>query len=149
MQKAKDYFNIVRAAESQLGVLRARLQHYEDLGLLSGVSLSQTGGGGHNRYAGSRVEAAAIGAIDATAEIREQIGKLALIHQKAQRVIDRIPQEKYRLLLSYHYLAGWPLKRVSEKLGYTDPNSIYRAKGWALAEAQKILDEEVNHEADG
>ena len=142
--RAKEYFNIVRAAEGQLEALRARLQHYEDLGLMMSVNISPTGGGGHG-YAGSRVEASAIGMVDATAEIQEQIKKLTIIHNKAQRVIDQIPQEKYRLLLTYHYLSGWPLKRVQEKLGYTDPNSIYRAKGWALAAAQEFIDKENEH----
>ena len=140
--RAKEYFDIVRAAEAQLGALRARLEHYEDLGLMMSVNISPTGGGGHG-YAGSRVEASAVGMVDATAEIQEQIRKLTVIHNKAQRVIDQIPTENYRLLLTYHYLSGWPLKRVSEKLGYTDSNSIYRAKGWALAAAQEFIDKEL------
>ena len=143
--RAKDYFDIVRAAEARLGALRARLEHYEDLGMMTGMSLSPTGGGSHG-YSGSRVEAAAVGMIDATAEIQEQIRKLTIIHNKAQRVIDQIPTENYRLLLTYHYLSGWPLKRISEKLGYTDSNSIYRAKGWALKAAQEFIDKELQED---
>lgn len=61
---------------------------------------------------------------------------------RAEAVIDKVPQDKYRKLLTYRYLCQWSFRSISDELHYNDPNSIYRAHGWALAEAQKILNEE-------
>ena len=141
--RAKLYFANARAAEVKLRSLQARLHRYEDLGMVTGPGLSPTGGGSHG-YSGSRVEAAAIGIVDTTAEIREEIARLMEIHNEAQHIIDQVPQEKYRLLLTYHYLAGMKLAEVGRRI-YENENSVYRAKGWALYEAQKIIDKEIVH----
>jgi hypothetical protein len=61
------------------------------------------------------------------------------IISRAERVIKQIPQEKYRQILEYKYLCGKSFRWISDELDYTDPNSIYRAHGWALKEAQKVL----------
>lgn len=142
--RAKLYFLNVRVAEVKLKSLQARLQRYEDLGMVTGPGLSPTGGGSHG-YSGSRVEAAAIGIVDTTAEIREEIARLMAVHNEAQHIIDQIPQEKYRLLLTYHYLAGMKLAETGRKVGYENENSVYRAHGYALAEAQIIIDKEIGH----
>ena len=68
-------------------------------------------------------------------------GYLALL-KRAEGVIKKIPQEKYRQILNYRYLCGWSFRSISDEIGYRDPNSVYRSHGWALAEAQKILNEE-------
>ena len=138
--KAKDFFLQVRQAESKLKTLTARLSHYEEIGLT--LSPSNNGPGSGGQRGTSRVELAAIGMVDATSHLTDEIKRYQAIVNRAEAVIAQIRQEKYRLLLNYRYLCGWTFRSISDELRYNDPNSIYRAHGWALREAQIILDRE-------
>ena len=90
----------------------------------------------------SRVEAAAMGIFDATAELEKQAAEFLAIVRNAEALIARIPQDKYRQILTLRYLAGWSFRSISDELRYEDPKSVYRAHGWALSEAQKVLNKE-------
>ena len=126
----------VRQAEKELKVLTAKLRHYEDLGFSIGSPMGSTG----NQHSGtSRVELAAIGAVDALQAVWSQQRELMAIIARAEAIIRNIPQEKYRALLNYHYICGWSMRSVSDELGYKDPNTVYRARGWALWEAQQVM----------
>lgn len=137
--KAKEFFRLVRIAESELKVLNAKIQHYEDLGM--SISMGNNSGmpGSGNRGT-SRVEIAACGAVDASMDLEKQKREYMAIIAKAEHVIKMLPQERYRQILTYRYICGKSLRWISDELEYTDQNSIYRAHGWALKEAQKILD---------
>ena len=88
----------------------------------------------------SRVEAAAMGIFDATRALQEQEKEFVhLIHQ-AEQIVASVPQEKYRAILTLRYLAGWTWRSISDELRYEDSKSIYKAHGFALREAQKVLD---------
>ena len=133
----------MRRAEKELKLLNAKLEHYEELGFPSGGIVSGTG----NAHRGaSRVELAACGAVDALRDLYDTRRDFLAIIARAEHIISLIPQEKYRQLLSYYYILGKSPKWISDELAYKDPNSVYRAKGWALWEAQKILDREEQHE---
>lgn len=134
--KAKEFFRQVRIAESELKVINAKLQHYEEIGLNISNPIGSIGGGQKGR---SRVELAAIGAVDASEDLLKQKQAYLALITRAEQVIRNIPQEKYRQILNYHYLIGKSLPWISDELDYQDRNSIYRAHGWALAAAQKIL----------
>lgn len=134
--KAKELFRQVRIAESELRVLNAKREHFLDLGM----SVGGTGGAIGNRHrSSSRVELAACGAVDALVDIENQRARYMAIIAYAEKVISQIPQEKYRQILDYRYICGKSLRWISDELEYNDPNSIYRAHGWALKEAQKVL----------
>ena len=137
--KAKEFFRQVRFAESEIKVLNAKIQHYEDLG----ISMGGTAGVVGNKNRGtSRVELTAIGTVDATLDLEKQKREFVAIIARAEQVIRQIPQERYRQILNYRYLCGKSFRWISDELEYNDPNSIYRAHGWALEAAQKILDKE-------
>lgn len=141
--KAREFFRQVRIAESELKVLNAKLRHYEDIGLSIGGSAGVIG----NKQRGtSRVELAAIGAVDVFRELIDQQKRYTAIIARAEQIIRAIPQEKYRRILNYRYLCGMSFKSISDELMYNDPNSVYRAHGWALNEAQKILNKQVKEE---
>ena len=137
--KAKDFFLQVKRAERELKVLNAKVQHFEDLGLMI---TSNIGGIGGKQRGASRTEAAAVGMLDSVSDLNKQIQEYTKLINKAERVIKQIPQEKYRLILTYHYLCQWSFRSISDELDYKDPNSVYRAHGWALSEAQKVLNKE-------
>ena len=135
---AKEYFQQVTLAERRLKILQAKLRHYEDLGLT--ITSNTSAVGGHHAGA-SRVEAAAIGMADATATLTAEIEQYAAQIAEAQSIIDEIPQERYRQILTLRYLCGWSLRSISDECRYQDPNSIYRAHGWALVAAQRIINQ--------
>ena len=137
--RAKQFFQQVSRAERELKLIRAQIAHYEDIGFsLSGGNSDATGGGKGSRSS-SRVEAAAIGIFDATRALHDQEREYMALIARARQVIGGIHQEKYRDILTYRYLCGWSFRSISDELAYNDPNSVYRSHGWALSEAQKIL----------
>lgn len=122
--------------EKRLKILQAKYRHFDELGLTITSHTSAVGG---HQQGMSRVEMAAVGKVDAGMDFDEKLREYRALIRQAERVIEKIPQEKYRHLLTYRYICGWSFKSISDELGYNDPNSVYRAHGWALAEAQKIL----------
>ena len=140
---AKQFFQQVRRAESELKVLNAKLRHYEDIGFSMG---GNSGVIGNKQRGTSRVELAAIGAVDVFRQLHDQQKEYMAIIARAEQVIRAIRQEKYRQILNYRYLCGWSFKSISDELAYNDPNSVYRAHGWALHEAQIILSKQRSAE---
>ena len=76
--------------------------------------------------------------VDILADLEAQIAKHAKIIKDAEKLISRIPQEKYRQLLTLRYLAGMSWSSISDEMGYQDRNSVYRAHGYALIEAGRV-----------
>lgn len=122
--------------EKRLKVLLAKLRHFEELGLTITSNTSAVGG---HQAGTSRVELAAIGMVDSMRGLESEISQYSKLISEAQQVINQIPQEKFRDILTYRYLCGWSLQSISDQMGYKDRNSVYRAHGWALSEAQRIL----------
>ena len=133
---AKEFFRQVRRAERELKIIKAKLEHYEDLGFSLGGAVGVIG---NKQRGSSRVEMAAIGKVDVLRDLVDQKKEYMAIIARAEDIIRQVPQEKYRLILTYLYLLGKSPKWISDELEYNDPNSVYRAKGWALWEAQQIM----------
>ena len=136
--KSKVFFRQVQIAEKELKILKAKISHFEDLGLTITSNTSAVGG---HQQGTSRVELAAVGMVDATIDLNKQIKEYMALIAQAEQVIRAIKQERYQQILNYRYLCGWSFRSISDELGYNDPNSVYRAHGWALSAAQKVLDE--------
>ena len=143
---AKEFFRQVQRAEKEIKVLNTKLSHYEDLGFSLGGAVGVIG---NKQKGSSRVEMAAIGAVDVLRDLENERAAFMAILARAEQVIRAIPQEKYRRILNYRYLCGWSFRSISDELAYNDPNSVYRAHGWALSEAQKILNRMVNDDGKG
>ena len=90
---------------------------------------------------------AAIGKVDVLRDLVDQQREYMAIIARAEDIIRQVPQEKYRLILTYLYLLGKSPKWISDELEYNDPNSVYRAKGWALWEAQQIMNKQEQEKA--
>ena len=120
-----------------MAVLQAKLRHFEELGLTSGCTGTAMG---KRQATTSRVELAAIGMADAMTALQGEISKYMAIISDAEQVISQVRSEKFRRILTLRYICGWSLKSVSDELKYSDENSIYRAHGFALRDAQYILD---------
>lgn len=142
--KAREFFRQVRTAESELKILNRKLEHYEEIGLSIGGS---SGVVGNKNRGSSRVEMAAIGAVDVMRELIDQQKAYMAIIARAEQVIRGIKQERYRQILNFRYLCGMSFRSISDELKYNDPNSVYRAHGWALHEAQKIINAQEKEKA--
>ena len=141
---AKEFFRQVRRAERELKIIKAKLEHYEDLGFSLGGAVGVIG---NKQRGSSRVEMAAIGKVDVLRDLVDQQKEYMGIIARAEDIIRQVPQEKYRLILTYMYLLGKSPKWISDELEYNDPNSVYRAKGWALWEAQQIMNKQEQEKA--
>ena len=141
---AKEFFRQVRRAERELKIIKAKLEHYEDLGFSLGGAVGVIG---NTQRGSSRVEMAAIGKVDVLRDLVDQQTEYMAIIARAEDIIRQVPQEKYRLILTYLYLLGKSPKWISDELEYNDPNSVYRAKGWALWEAQQIMNKQEQEKA--
>ena len=135
---AKEYFRMVASAESRIRVLQAKLRHYEDLGLT--ITSAPSGSVSGQKSGASRVELAAVGMVDATRHLTDQIDRYRMLIAEAEQVISKIEHERLRRILTLRYLCGMSLRSISDELGYKDSNSVYRAHGYALLAAQRILD---------
>lgn len=142
---AKEFFRRVRTAETELKILNEKLKHYEEIGL--SISSRISGMPGNQNKGASRVEMAAINAVDVLRDLDDQKAHFMAIIARAEQVIRQIPQDKYRRILNLRYLCGWSFRSISDELEYNDPNSVYRAHGWALHEAQVILNKQQKEEA--
>ena len=143
---SKDFFRQVRIAETELKILNEKLRHYEEIGLSLSSALGSSIGKNTNKSS-SRVEMAAINAVDVLRDLDDQKAHFMAVIARAEQVIRQIPQDKYRRILNLRYLCGWSFRSISDELEYNDPNSVYRAHGWALHEAQVILNKQQKEEA--
>lgn len=136
--KVKDFFLRARAAERDIQRLERMIDHYSSVG--SSISSKWGGIGGGKGNNSSKVEIAAVGLIEAEKGIMEELAHYRKIVAEAENVISRIPQERFRQILTLHYLAGMSLAEVSRTMGYQHTENLYRAHGWALKAAQEIID---------
>ena len=136
--KAKQFFLRASSAERDIRRLEQMIDHYRAVGASISSKWGGLGGGKGNNS--SKVETGAIGAVEAERSIYEELARYRQIVAEAENVISRIPQERFREIITLHYLAGMALADVARSMGYRHVENLYRAHGWALAEAQKIID---------
>jgi DNA-directed RNA polymerase specialized sigma24 family protein len=143
--KAKDFFRRARSAEQDIKRLERVIDHYSSVGAAISSKWGGVGGGKGNNS--SRVETAAVGLFDAEKSILDELKRYRAIVAEAENVISRISQERFRELLTLHYLAGMSFAEVQKAMNYNQLRSVYRVNGFALAAAQVIIDQqEGKHE---
>lgn len=136
--KAREFFQRAREAESDIKRLESLIDHWNSVGLSITSKWGYTPPGSGSNV--SRVETAAVGIVSAEEGVYAELEAYRKIVLEAEKVISLINQSRFRQILTLHYLAGLSLAETGKRLKYTAENSIYRAHGWALAEAQKIID---------
>lgn len=133
---AKSYMEQVQAAETELQVIADQREHYLQLG---GALAANFGGmpGAHDNH--SRVEIAAVGMADLAAELDKKAAGYVELVRQARALVDQIQVPNFRNVLIYHYFLGKPMKEVGQIMGYADDKSVYRVRGYALNELQKLM----------
>ena len=140
---AKQFFLRARSAERDIRRLERMIDHYTAVG--ASISSKWGGLGGRTTNISSKVETAALGAIEAQIGISDELARYRQVVKEAENVISRIPQERFREILTLHYLAGMNLADVARTMGYKYTENLYRAHGWALRAAQVIIDGGATH----
>ena len=137
---AKQFFQRARSAEQDIRRLERMIDHYTAVG--ASISSKWGGVGAGKGNISSKVETGVIGAIMAERSIYEELTRYRQIVAETENVISRIPQDRFREILTLHYLAGMSLADVARSMGYQHTQNLYRAHGWALSAAQKIIDQQ-------
>ena len=135
--QAREFMERVRQAEEELKLIAERRRHYMEMATSTTSRLTpvvvKTG-------PSSKVENAVVGMTDLLTRLDVREAEYTAIVQQAEQLIERIPQFKFRQVLTLRYLAGlnsW--QEISEKMGYTNKNSAANVHGYALKELDKVL----------
>ena len=134
---AKEMMTRVHRAEQELLVLNAKKRHYEDLMMSIGAN---TGKAVIGKPSGvSKTETAAIGLVFLMDQIEAKIKEFTQIVVNAEAMIEKLPQDNFRKVLTLRYICDWSWKSIRDELGYKDEKSVYRCHGYALKELQKLM----------
>ena len=134
----KEFFRQVREAERELYLIRRQQEHIRDMAV-SLRGMSQSGIRSPSRR--SRVEDAGIRIADLETALNERARAYNELVERAQRIIDQIPQMKFREVLTLRYLCGHSWRTVSDEMDFKDPKSVYRVHGLALMAAKKFFED--------
>ena len=135
----KQYFESVRQAERELKLIRRQQEHTLELATRMGGA----GGETHIRSPGIRspVETAGIRLADLSSELQSEAERYLALIEEARRLISRIPQERFREVLTLRYICGHSWRTVRDEMDYAGEKSVYKVHGWALQAAEKIFSE--------
>lgn len=125
-------------AEKRLYAIRKQREHWADIaakmGGVSDVRVQVT----DQR---SPTEEAAVHLADLTAELDDEERKYVQIVQDAKEVIAKIPQERFRTVLTLRYICGHSWLTIWDEMEYTGRNSVYKVHGYALRAAQRYIED--------
>ncbi|MBP5248648.1 MAG: hypothetical protein J6Y20_10070 [Lachnospiraceae bacterium] len=133
---AKEYMVQVRKAENELKLISERRRHYKELATSIGVKLT---GMPSSKSKGSSVESGAIGLVDLENDLNKKEAEYTKLVKQAEGLIEKIPQEKFRMILVLKYICGHSWKLLRDEMDYADEKSVYRCHGYALKALQKLL----------
>lgn len=133
---AKEFFERVLDAEKRLYLIRQKRAHWEEMATrMSGISDVKI----RSTDMHSPTEDAATRLADLSRELDEEEARYTALVQEAQKVIDHLPQEKFRQVLTLRYLCGHSWKTIWDEMDYHGEKSVYRVHGWALQAAQQWI----------
>lgn len=133
---SKEYMNRVRIAEEMLKIVAAKKRHYQELATSIGVKLTGMPHGGGNT---SKVETSAVGIADLQAKLEREEAKYVKLVTEAEELINRLPQDRFRQLLTLRYLCNHSWKTIRDEMDYADEKSVFRCHGYALKALQEIM----------
>jgi len=133
---AKEFMLEVEQAEKELKLIAAKKRHFQEMA----TSMGGTGGSiPKNPTGSSRVETAAVAIADLITHEDVNAARYAKLVKKAEELIAKIPQFKFRQVLTLKYLSGLSFRSVSDEMGYKNEKSVYLTHGYALQELQKLM----------
>lgn len=137
---AKEYFVRVQEAERELYMIRQQRRHVWEV-VTGNHGMSETGIRSPSDR--SRVETAGITMVDLDAKFDACQRFYEQIVIDAQELIKRLPQIRFREVLTLRYLCGHSWRTISDEMEFNDPKSVYRVHGLALLAVQKIIGQDT------
>ena len=134
---AKEFMQQVHHAETELRLIEKKRRHYQELA--TNISVNLTGMPGGGQQGSSRVETGAIGIVDLLTFLDVKAKEYTALIVQAEKLIDKIPQDNFRRVLTLRYLLGNSWKTILDEMEYKDEKSVYRCHGYALKELQKLM----------
>ena len=136
---AKEYLQSVRRANTDADRHISRLEHYrEAAGYGTGKREATRISGTSQR---SRVEDNVCALIDLEREAMAQANCAVDVYvdakEEARQVIERIPRQDYRTVLTLYYLDCLTWDKVAERMGKSR-QWVHRLHGWALVVFERI-----------
>ncbi|MBP5478707.1 MAG: DUF1492 domain-containing protein [Bacteroidaceae bacterium] len=133
---AREYMARVRKAETELKLIADKKLHYAELATSIGVKLTGMPHGGGNT---SKVETSAVGIVDLMSELEKKEKEYIAFVKEAEALIEKLPQEKFRMVLVLRYICGHSWKLIRDEMDYADEKSVFRCHGYALKALQRIM----------
>ena len=134
---AKQFLLQVQTAERELKLINARRSHYDDLIAAIGSNMGKAVIG--KPSGASKTETAAVGLVFLSEQLIQKEQEYVAIVQKAEKLIGKLEQDKFRKILTLRYLCCWSWKAIRDEMDYKDEKSVFRCHGYALRELQKIM----------
>lgn len=138
---AKEFFREVRDSQRAIWAIKHRQERYMDMATCLGGMSESTIRSTERR---SRVETAALELVDLSQSLGPAAAGYVQVVQQAERVLQAMPTSRYQELLTRRYILGEKWEAIGAAMQYHGEKSVYKAHGWALREAQKILDEMIH-----
>ena len=143
---AKEFMLQVRRARKELELIGEKKRKYYELATNIGVNLTGMPGG---QKGASKVEAGAIGVVDLIAGLESKEQAFTALIVQADEMIEKIPQENFRTVLTLRYMLDKKWPEIAEWMGYKDEKSAQRCHGYALKEIQGMLKEITGADVNG
>ena len=80
----------------------------------------------------------AIRYVDCEAVLQKHIDRIGRCLEERLDMIDRLPDERQKLVLTYRYVNGWRWEEIMNVMNYAE-KQIFRYHGAALAEIQRFM----------
>ena len=138
IDEARDVLRGALDATAALRDLDRQRERY--LSMIGGPGM-RFGAGSMTKNCRSMTEDIAIKLADLESDLQaEELRYLEQI-QKARALIARIDKAHHRRVLTLRYLCGASWAEIGKEMGYSDDKSIFRVHGWALRDAQRVLNQ--------
>lgn len=135
---ARDFLLSVQTAERELLLISDRRRHYEDLITAIGANMGKPNTGKPTGIT-DKTGTAAIGLVYLADQLRKKEQDYTALIHKAEELIGKLKQDKFREILTRRYLNNESWKTIRDKMDYKDEKSVYRCHGYALRELQKFM----------
>jgi hypothetical protein len=111
----RQFLKSIRQIDGQIDSKLSQVMKLRDLAEKVTATLSSQPKG---TTVGSRTEDCVLKIWDLERSINEDIDRLVEMKEKAITLINRIPDERYKMILEYRYLCGMTWEKISEKSSY-------------------------------
>lgn len=131
---AKEYLGQLKTLDCLIKAKELEKARLDDLATKTSVNLSERVQGGGSGGAENTI----IKALEIEEQIKSDIKKLYDLRVRAIGLIDKLNNDKYRVVLSMYYVSNLTFEQIAENTGLSS-RWIYKLRGRALKEFEKYM----------